>query len=139
MYARTDAYSPIPQVVPAEALLLWTSIEIRSRVEGEAHVDTNIHAQIFARVYAIVSMATGEATVDLDVLKANTEYTEPLTADSPRVAFLWGALRSFSDAERRLFVNFVWASSRLPVQVQPTRRCLCLPIDASANECWAVG
>ncbi|KNC55091.1 HECT domain containing 3 [Thecamonas trahens ATCC 50062] len=61
------------------------------------------------------TMICGTAAVDVALLKANTMYSKGVSADSPHVVLFWQVMENeFSDAERRLFLRFVWGRSRLP-------------------------
>ncbi|KNC52457.1 HECT domain containing 3 [Thecamonas trahens ATCC 50062] len=51
----------------------------------------------------------GVPHIDVAILKASTVYSSLSEADDV-VLWLWRALESFDDAERRLFLKFVWAA-----------------------------
>lgn len=56
----------------------------------------------------------GRGDVDVDLLRACTEYDDDVGPDDPHIARFWKVLRAFSAEERRRFLRFVWARSRLP-------------------------
>jgi hypothetical protein len=58
-------------------------------------------------------MVCGTAEVDLLILKQATKY-EGISETSLSIKLFWQAMESFSHAERRLFLKFVWARSRMP-------------------------
>jgi E3 ubiquitin-protein ligase HERC2 len=58
-------------------------------------------------------MVCGTREVDLCVLKQATRY-EGVDEGGLPVKLFWQAMESFSHAERRLFLQFVWARSRMP-------------------------
>ncbi|RYE98630.1 MAG: hypothetical protein EOO41_02145, partial [Methanobacteriota archaeon] len=56
----------------------------------------------------------GVQDVDIDLLAAQTEYDASLSPDHPLVTSFWRVLKSFSPAQRRLFLRFTWGRTRLP-------------------------
>jgi len=56
----------------------------------------------------------GADTVDLDLLKANTEYDEGISEEDEHVQWLWQTLESFNTDQRKKFLRFVWARDSLP-------------------------
>ena len=60
-------------------------------------------------------LISGLPTIDIDDLKNNTEYHK-YTATSLQIQWLWRALRSFSQAERANFLQFVTGTSKVPLQ-----------------------
>jgi E3 ubiquitin-protein ligase HERC1/E3 ubiquitin-protein ligase HERC2 len=56
----------------------------------------------------------GADTVDLDLLKANTEYDEGISEEDQHVQWLWRTLESFNTDQRKKFLRFVWARDSLP-------------------------
>ena len=63
---------------------------------------------------------TGESKLDIEVLKANTEY-ENVSPDSELVGYFWDVLHDLGDDERTQFLRFVWARSRMPASAQEFR------------------
>jgi len=55
----------------------------------------------------------GVAEVDLDNLKRHTTYKN-CTSTNVHVGYMWEALESFSQKQRRSFLRFVWGRSSLP-------------------------
>lgn len=59
-------------------------------------------------------LVCGKEGVDIDLLQANTEYDEDISADSPHIQSFWRVLRSFDNDDRSKMLRFVWARERLP-------------------------
>ncbi|DBA04539.1 TPA: hypothetical protein N0F65_011087 [Lagenidium giganteum] len=57
----------------------------------------------------------GVAEVDVELLKQNTEYDEDVSADDEFVQRFWRVLSEMVEEDKRAFLRFVWARSRLPV------------------------
>eukprot|EP01083_Nonionella_stella_P141962 438335_1 len=55
----------------------------------------------------------GDQGVDIELLKRHTEYSG-VDKNAPHIAWFWSALESFSGWQRRRFVEFAYASARLP-------------------------
>ncbi|CAM9202377.1 unnamed protein product [Discosporangium mesarthrocarpum] len=66
--------------------------------------------------------ASGRPGVDIDLLEANTEYDEDVLPTDPHIRTFWRVLRSFNEVDRSQFLRFVWARSRLPVNVLDFRQ-----------------
>lgn len=56
----------------------------------------------------------GVAEVDVELLKANTEYDEDVSPQDEFVQRFWRALAAMDEEDKRCFLRFVWARSRLP-------------------------
>ncbi|OWZ24114.1 HECT E3 ubiquitin ligase [Phytophthora megakarya] len=74
--------------VSALALLTWTELEKRM---------------------------CGVAEVDVKLLQDNTEYDEELSPNDEFIQRFWRVLESLESEDRRAFLRFVWARSRLPL------------------------
>eukprot|EP00965_Chrysotila_dentata_P125428 4147061-Pleurochrysis_carterae.AAC.1 len=77
----------IQQLVPVQALRLFTADEIERMVCGES---------------------------DWSVAQLKRSADVRMEPSAPCVTFLWEALESFSRAELELFLRFVWGRSRMP-------------------------
>jgi len=64
--------------------------------------------------HELQTMVCGSPTVDVDLLKKCTRY-EGWSESDETVNRFWRVLRSLSEAERSLFLKFVWGRSRLPL------------------------
>ncbi len=64
----------------------------------------------------------GRATIDLELLRRNTQYAQGLSPDDPVVGFLWRVLESFNHETRRKFIRFAWAQDRLPADDHEFKR-----------------
>ncbi|XP_028140389.1 E3 ubiquitin-protein ligase HUWE1 isoform X3 [Diabrotica virgifera virgifera] len=60
-------------------------------------------------------LISGLPNVDIDDLKANTEYHKYQT-NSLQIQWFWRALRSFDQADRAKFLQFVTGTSKVPLQ-----------------------
>ncbi|XP_025833004.1 E3 ubiquitin-protein ligase HUWE1-like [Agrilus planipennis] len=60
-------------------------------------------------------LISGLPNVDIDDLKANTEYHK-YQSNSLQIQWFWRALRSFDQAERAKFLQFVTGTSKVPLQ-----------------------
>ena len=56
----------------------------------------------------------GAESVDLSLLRANTEYDEGISETDNHVQWLWKVLESFNTDQRKKFLRFVWARDSLP-------------------------
>lgn len=63
-------------------------------------------------------MVCGLRSIDLELLRKNTEYDDDIHPDDPHIVYLWEALRSFDEDERAAFLRFVWARTSLPIRQQ---------------------
>jgi len=60
-------------------------------------------------------LISGLPNIDIDDLKANTEYHK-YQANSLQIQWFWRALRSFDQADRAKFLQFVTGTSKVPLQ-----------------------
>ncbi|VDN18653.1 unnamed protein product [Gongylonema pulchrum] len=60
-------------------------------------------------------LISGLPNFDIDDLYANTDY-KSYTRTSPQIQWFWRALRSFEDADRAKFLQFVTGTSKVPLQ-----------------------
>nr|XP_015209351.1 PREDICTED: E3 ubiquitin-protein ligase HUWE1 [Lepisosteus oculatus] len=60
-------------------------------------------------------LISGLPTIDIDDLKANTEYHK-YQSSSIQIQWFWRALRSFDQADRAKFLQFVTGTSKVPLQ-----------------------
>ncbi|XP_071960908.1 E3 ubiquitin-protein ligase HUWE1-like isoform X2 [Antedon mediterranea] len=60
-------------------------------------------------------LVSGLPTIDIDDLKSNTEYHK-YQANSLQTQWFWRALRSFDQADRAKFLQFVTGTSKVPLQ-----------------------
>jgi len=80
----------ISSVLPIELFAIFTGTELRG-------------------------MICGNPDVDVDLLKRVVEY-EGYKEDDDVITYFWEALREMTSKERKLFLQFVWARSRLPMK-----------------------
>jgi hypothetical protein len=79
----------VASVIPAGALTLLTGRELEQVVAGSR-------------------------LVDVERLKANTEYDDDVSPEDPHIIAFWEVLRSFSEEEKAAFLRFAWARPTLP-------------------------
>ncbi|KTG02776.1 hypothetical protein cypCar_00008412, partial [Cyprinus carpio] len=60
-------------------------------------------------------LISGLPTIDIDDLKSNTEYHK-YQSSSIQIQWFWRALRSFDQADRAKFLQFVTGTSKVPLQ-----------------------
>jgi len=60
-------------------------------------------------------LISGLPTIDIDELKSNTEYHK-YQPTSLQIQWFWRALRSFDQADRARFLQFVTGTSKVPLQ-----------------------
>jgi E3 ubiquitin-protein ligase HUWE1 len=60
-------------------------------------------------------LVSGLPVIDIDDLKANTEYHK-YQANSLQIIWFWRALRSFDQTDKAKFMQFVTGSSKVPLQ-----------------------
>jgi len=58
----------------------------------------------------------GNPDIDVDLLNSVVEY-DGYDKDDKVILYFWDVLREMTVDERKLFLQFVWARSRLPVRV----------------------
>merc|ERR1712157_84192 len=80
----------ISSILPLEVFPIFTGVELRD-------------------VYC------GSTDVDVDLLQRVVEY-EGFNKDDDVISYFWDALREMTTTERKLFLQFVWARSRLPMK-----------------------
>jgi len=60
------------------------------------------------------ALVCGTKVIDVNRLKANTEYDDDVSPDDPHIVAFWEVLASFSEEEKSAFLRFVWARPTLP-------------------------
>ncbi|KAF0682931.1 Aste57867_24944 [Aphanomyces stellatus] len=57
----------------------------------------------------------GSQAIDIDLLKRHTKYSAGMTVEKfPHLEYFWQALHSFSEEDKRRFINFAWGQESLP-------------------------
>lgn len=67
------------------------------------------------------SRACGQKTIEIDKLKAITEYSGA-NEKSPIIKRFWRVLTAFDDDQRQMYLKFVWGRSRLPIDTKGMRQ-----------------
>jgi len=94
------------------SLLWWQQRMLNSFVDGMSHL---LPVELLPILSAdeLRAMLCGNPDVDVDLLKRVVEY-EGFTEEDDVIRYFWDALREMSNADRKKFLQFVWARSRLP-------------------------
>jgi hypothetical protein len=95
-------------------LLWWQQRMLNSFVEGLANVIPYEILPIFSGE-ELRDVLCGNPEVEVDLLRRVVEY-EGYEVSDPVVGYFWETLRSMTDRERKTFLQFVWARSRLPMR-----------------------
>lgn len=112
------------KAVTLDNLEAYLSAVIRARMEESDDV-MNIVKQGLNSILPVAALSLytwkelekrvgGVAEVDVDLLKQNTEYDEDVSAQDEFVQRFWRVLASMDEDDKRCFLRFVWARSRLP-------------------------
>lgn len=62
----------------------------------------------------VETLVCGSGDIKIEVLKANTEYTNGTNESDPHISYFWDVLTEMNSKEKQLFLRFVWGRSRLP-------------------------
>jgi len=103
--------------VYAEALERFRLSEFSAQVAAIARgIDSVVPLDMLCMFTAhqLEMLITGNPDVDIKLLKDKTEYLGRLSIGDKHVRDFWEVLESFSQEERRAFLQFVWARTRLP-------------------------
>lgn len=121
-----DRASGAPAVVTLRSVLdgSYRAAVVQSRLSETAAVAEVVRLGLTSVVPAAVlplltghelSVAlSGSPDISIEVLEANAEYDEGLTAEDEHIRVFWRVLRSLSPKEKALFLRFVWGRSSLP-------------------------
>ena len=60
------------------------------------------------------NIVCGSRKIDVERLKANTEYDDDVNVTDSHIVAFWEVLHSFSELEKSAFLRFVWARPTLP-------------------------
>jgi len=95
-------------------LLWWQQRMLNAFVDGLGNV---IPTELLPLLSAeeLRDTICGSPDVDVDLLKSVVEY-EGYNEGDAVVRYFWETLREFTNAERRSFLQYVWARSRLPLR-----------------------
>ena len=93
-------------------LLWWQRRMLNSFVDGMSNV---LPVEILTLLSGeeLRDIICGNPDVDVDLLKRVVEY-EGYEKNDPVIGFFWESLREMTGDERKKFLQFVWARSRLP-------------------------
>uniref|UniRef100_K3X672 B30.2/SPRY domain-containing protein n=1 Tax=Globisporangium ultimum (strain ATCC 200006 / CBS 805.95 / DAOM BR144) TaxID=431595 RepID=K3X672_GLOUD len=112
------------KVVTLDNLEAYLTTVIRARMDESKDV-LNIIKQGLNSILPVAALSLytwkelerhtcGVAEVDVNLLKQNTEYDEDVSAQDEFVQRFWRVLASVEEEDKRSFLRFVWARSRLP-------------------------
>lgn len=95
-------------------LLRWQQRMLNSFVEGLSNV-LPVEVLKLLSGEELREVVCGNADVDVDLLRSVVEY-EGYSEIDEVIQYFWETLRGFTNAERKLFLQFVWARNRLPLK-----------------------
>lgn len=98
----------------SSGLMWWQQRMLNAFVDGLGNV---IPVELLPLLSAeeLRDTICGSPDVDVDLLKSVVEY-EGYTEEDPVIRFFWKTLREFTNVDRRNFLQYVWARSRLPLR-----------------------
>lgn len=96
------------------SLLWWQQRMLNSFVEGLSNV-LPVEVLTLLDGQELRGIICGNADVDVDLLRSVVEYEGYVETDDV-IQYFWSTLREFTNAERKLFLQFVWARNRLPLK-----------------------
>mmetsp|Transcript_9241 Transcript_9241/g.13151 ORF Transcript_9241/g.13151 Transcript_9241/m.13151 type:complete len:1880 (+) Transcript_9241:270-5909(+) len=105
-------YTELSELPPP--LLWWQQRMLNSFVEGMSHVMPVEIFPLFTGV-ELRDILCGNPNVDVDLLRSVVEYEGYKESDDV-IKYFWEALREMSIDERKKFLQFVWARTRLPMK-----------------------
>jgi hypothetical protein len=109
--------SGLAAVVPVAWLSLFTWRELSARVCGSLEVDLDMlqrHTEYAAEFVVASSSASSASSPSSSAAAAPAGGKSPAVQYAPVIDHFWAALRSFSHAERRRFLQFARAQERMP-------------------------
>ncbi|CAE7431374.1 HERC1 [Symbiodinium microadriaticum] len=77
------------------------------------NVDMNDLSE-YLRLYVESRLAESLLMIDIERLKANTEYDDDVSPSDSHIVAFWEVLSEFSEEEKAAFLRFVWARPTLP-------------------------
>lgn len=104
-------YQDNPEEAP---ILVWQKRMLNSFAEGLSHV-LPIEVLCLLSGEELRNAICGNPHVEVELLKQVVEY-EGYEKDDPVVGYFWSILEEMTDEERKQFLRFVWARSRLPLR-----------------------
>jgi len=95
-------------------LVWWQQRMLNSFVEGMSNV---LPVEILTLLDGeeLRGLVCGNEDVDVDLLRSVVEY-EGYDEKDDVIQFFWDTLRELTNSERKLFLQFVWARTRLPLK-----------------------
>merc|ERR1712071_182054 len=106
---------------------------LNSFVDGMSSVIPTEIFNIFTG-HEVQDKICGNPEVDVGLLQRVVEY-EGYEKDSPIITYFWEVLREMSNQERKLFLQFVWARSRLPMKESDFDAPFKILRDAKSSSC----
>jgi len=101
-----------PEQGEAVSLLWWQQRMLNSFVDGLSHL-LPVELLPILSAKELRAMLCGNPDVDVDLLKRVVEY-EGYEENDVVIQYFWEALLEMSNIDRKKFLQFVWARSRLP-------------------------
>merc|ERR1712066_142241 len=119
-YSRVDAENRAEYVQLAKQFRLHEFDPAASAVrEGMSRVVPVPLLSLFTG-FELETMVCGSPDIPLHLLKSVATY-KGVEANSPLVSWFWETMEEFSNAERSLFLRFVWGRTRLPRSIADFR------------------
>lgn len=104
-----------------ETRLQESAVQFNALKRGLASVIPIEHFKLFT-AEELETLVCGTRGLDIDLLRAVTEYENGLVGTEQHVLWFWEVLEESSLLQRELFLIFVWARSRMPSRADlPTR------------------
>ena len=119
-YSRVTAENRVEYVQLAKAFRLHEFDPAASAVrEGMSRVVPVPLLSLFTG-FELETMVRGSPDIPLHLLKSVATY-KGVEANSPLVIWFWEVMEEFGNAERSLFLRFVWGRTRLPRSIADFR------------------
>lgn len=119
-YSRVTAENRVEYVQLAKAFRLHEFDPAASAVrEGMSRVVPVPLLSLFTG-FELETMVCGSPDIPLHLLKSVATY-KGVEANSPLVIWFWEVMEEFGNAERSLFLRFVWGRTRLPRSIADFR------------------
>merc|ERR1711933_198549 len=94
--------------------MVWQQRMLNSLIDGISSV---LPVEIFSILTGeeLRDFFCGNPDIDVDMLRRVVEY-EGYSESDDVVKYFWEVLREFTNEDRKLFLQFVWARNRLPLK-----------------------
>jgi hypothetical protein len=109
-----DALSHLQEDETGSNLVWWQKRMLNAFMQGMSSI---LPVELFPILSGeeLRDMICGNPEVDVDLLRKIVEY-EGFEESDQIIKYFWETLREFTNEERKLFLQFVWARNRLPLK-----------------------